>query len=155
MRCLEQSNPQKHFISLYLSLKNPETESKLEVTRDFGKGQTGNYGPMVTELLFRVMGKFRKQHNIADVINATQLSASKRFTWPILCYVYFRTIFRNKGTSLVVQWLEFCAPNAGGASSIPSGETKISHATKCGKKTPKHQHQMDKGDVIYIYKEYS
>lgn len=60
MRCLEQSNPQKHFISLYLSLKNPETESKLEVTRDFGKGQTGNYGPMVTELLFRVMGKFRK-----------------------------------------------------------------------------------------------
>ena len=128
MKYLEQSNPQKHFISLFLNLKNSETESKLEVTRDFGKGQTGNYGPMVTELLFRVMGKFWKQHNIVNVINATQLSASKWFTWPILCYIYFRMIFRNKGTSLVVQWLEFRAPKAGGTSSIPSGETKISHA---------------------------
>ena len=28
------------------------------------------------------------------------------------------------GTSLVVQWLRLCAPNAGGPGSIPSQETR-------------------------------
>ena len=38
------------------------------------------------------------------------------------------------GTSLAVQWLGICASNAGGASSIPGGGTKIPHATWCGQK---------------------
>ena len=32
------------------------------------------------------------------------------------------------GTSLAVQWLRFCASNAGGMGSIPGGGTKIPHA---------------------------
>ena len=34
----------------------------------------------------------------------------------------------HRGTSLVVRWLELCAPNAGGAGSIPGRGTKIPHA---------------------------
>ena len=32
------------------------------------------------------------------------------------------------GTSLAIQWLELCAPNAGGAGSTPGWETKIPYA---------------------------
>ena len=32
------------------------------------------------------------------------------------------------GTSLVVQWLRLCTPNAGGLGSIPGQRTKIPHA---------------------------
>ena len=40
----------------------------------------------------------------------------------------------NKGgTSLVVQWLRLCAPNAGGMGLTGLG-TKIPHATWCGQK---------------------
>jgi len=31
-------------------------------------------------------------------------------------------------TSLAVQWLRLCSPNAGGTGSIPDGGTKIPHA---------------------------
>ena len=37
------------------------------------------------------------------------------------------------GTSLVVQWLRLCAPNAGGMGLTGLG-TKIPHATWCGQK---------------------
>ena len=36
------------------------------------------------------------------------------------------------GTSLVVQWLRFCASEAGGIGSIPDQGTKIPHAGRCG-----------------------
>ena len=35
------------------------------------------------------------------------------------------------GTSLVVQWLRFCAPNAGGPSWFPGWRTKIRQASWC------------------------
>ena len=41
------------------------------------------------------------------------------------------------GTSLVVQWLRLCAPNAGGTGSIPGQGTEIPHAAECGQKTQK------------------
>ena len=41
------------------------------------------------------------------------------------------------GTSLVVQWLRLCAPNAGGVGSIPGKGTKIPHATQHGQKINK------------------
>ena len=41
---------------------------------------------------------------------------------------------RKQETSLVVQQLQLCAPNAGGPDSIPSQETKILPAKKIGKK---------------------
>ena len=39
------------------------------------------------------------------------------------------------GNSLVVQWLRFCASNAGGVGSIPGQETKIPHVARCGQNT--------------------
>ena len=38
------------------------------------------------------------------------------------------------GTSLVVQWLRFCAPNAGGPSWFPGWRTKILHASWCSQR---------------------
>ena len=38
------------------------------------------------------------------------------------------------GTSLMVQWLKFQAPNAGGMGLIPGQGTKIPHAARHGKK---------------------
>ena len=38
------------------------------------------------------------------------------------------------GTSLAVQWLSLCAPNAGGASWIPGLGTKIPHVAAKKKK---------------------
>ena len=40
-----------------------------------------------------------------------------------------RGLSSKVGTSLVVQWLRLCAPNAGGLGSIPGGGTKIPHTT--------------------------
>ena len=34
------------------------------------------------------------------------------------------------GTSLVVEWLRICLPNAGDTGLIPDGGTKIPHATE-------------------------
>ena len=36
---------------------------------------------------------------------------------------------RNIGTSMMVQWLRLCAPNAGGQGLIPHAATKSLHAT--------------------------
>ena len=41
------------------------------------------------------------------------------------------------GTSLAVQWLGLCAPNAGGTGSIPGRGTKIPHAAQCSLKKKK------------------
>ena len=38
------------------------------------------------------------------------------------------------GTSLAVQWLRLCTPNAGGTGSISGRGTKIPHATWRGQK---------------------
>lgn len=38
------------------------------------------------------------------------------------------------GASLEAQWLRLPASTAGGLGSIPGCETKIPHATQCGKK---------------------
>ena len=40
-----------------------------------------------------------------------------------------KSIYKNLGTSLAVQWLRLCASNAGGAGSIPGRGTRIPHAT--------------------------
>ena len=37
---------------------------------------------------------------------------------------YHSVLRRNEGTSLVVQWLRFCAPQAGGLGLIPGQETR-------------------------------
>ena len=42
-----------------------------------------------------------------------------------MCY----TSLLIPGTSLAIQWLRFCASNAGGMGSIPGQGTKIPHAT--------------------------
>ena len=39
---------------------------------------------------------------------------------------------RDRGTSLVVQWLRLCSPSAEGTGSIPGQGTTIPHATRCG-----------------------
>ena len=39
---------------------------------------------------------------------------------------------RDRGTSVVVQWLRLCTPSAEGTGSIPGQGTKIPHATGCG-----------------------
>ena len=41
------------------------------------------------------------------------------------------------GTSVVVQWLRFCLPNAGDADSIPGQESRIPHFTQ--PKTPRNK----------------
>ena len=41
--------------------------------------------------------------------------------------------WKTPGTSLVVQWLRFCASIAGGVGWIPVRETIILHASKCSK----------------------
>ena len=43
------------------------------------------------------------------------------------------------GTSLVVQWLRLCAPNAGGPGSVLGQGTKISHAECLGQKQTRHE----------------
>ena len=45
--------------------------------------------------------------------------------------VIWNLIFKKQtlGTSLAVQWLRLCTPNAGGMGSIPGQGTKIPHAT--------------------------
>ena len=48
-------------------------------------------------------------------------------------------IFPCLGTSLVVQWLRLCAPNAGGMGSIPGGGTDIPYAARHGQRKPKNQ----------------
>ena len=45
--------------------------------------------------------------------------------------------YQWRGTSLVVQWLRLCAPNAGGTGSIPGQGTKIPHATRHSPKEKK------------------
>ena len=37
-------------------------------------------------------------------------------------------------TSLVVQWLRLCTPNAGGTGLIPGQGTKVPHAAWCSQK---------------------
>ena len=48
----------------------------------------------------------------------------------------------------MVQQLRLCAPTAGGASSIPGGGTKISHAAQCGKT------QKPKKNMIFWKRQY-
>ena len=48
-----------------------------------------------------------------------------------------KTIKKDLGTSLAVQWLRHHASNAGGSGSNPGLGTKIPHAMQCGKKKKK------------------
>ena len=41
---------------------------------------------------------------------------------------------RDRGTSLLLQWLGLCVAHARGTGSIPSWGTKIPHAVRCSKK---------------------
>ena len=43
----------------------------------------------------------------------------------------------HSGTSLVVQWLRLCDPNAGSTGSIPGWGSKILHVLQCGQKKKK------------------
>ena len=60
------------------------------------------------------------------------------FLWPALIQEPTQSYFiRMKDeTSLVVQWLRLCAPNAGGMGQVQSsvGELKIPQATQCDQK---------------------
>ena len=55
-------------------------------------------------------------------------------------------IFKNRrgGTSLMVQWLQLHAPNAGGMGSIPGWGTKIPHATQHGQKKKRNKKEERK-----------
>ena len=55
---------------------------------------------------------------------------------------------RKEETSLVVQWLRPCAPNAGGPDSIPSQGTKILHAKKIGGKNKKEGETIMKLTIL-------
>ena len=48
------------------------------------------------------------------------------------------------GTSLAVQWLRLCAPNAGVEGSIPGPGTKILHAARCSQKKKKEKKKTTK-----------
>ena len=52
-----------------------------------------------------------------------------------------------KETSLVVQWLRFCASNAGGAGSSPGRGTKIPHAVQHGQKKKKKSNYTPEKNV--------
>ena len=45
--------------------------------------------------------------------------------------IYRNFLGENKGTSLVIQWLELGASTAGNPVSIPGWGTEISKATQC------------------------
>ena len=51
--------------------------------------------------------------------------------------LYVREIFKKRmpkvGTSLTIQWLRLCTPNAGGTGSIPSQGDEDSHMSTCYK----------------------
>ena len=49
-------------------------------------------------------------------------------------FFFFFLRFPALETSLVVQWLRFCAASAGGTGLIPGWGTKILHAARHGKK---------------------
>ena len=51
----------------------------------------------------------------------------------LICKMTVRTV-STSGTSLVVQWLRLCASTAEGVGSIPSGGTKIPHASQHGQR---------------------
>ena len=46
-------------------------------------------------------------------------------TPPVFCLSFFVLLCPSKGTSLVVQWLKLCIPNAGASGLILGQETKI------------------------------
>ena len=60
----------------------------------------------------------------------------------------------EEGTSLVVQWLRLCAPNAGGPGSIPGlGTRSLMHAaTKSPHAATKTQLSLNK-EIIILKKE--
>ena len=51
--------------------------------------------------------------------------------------------------SLVVQWLRFCASNAGGVGSIPGWETKIPHVARYGQKKIKRMTKANQAKVAF------
>ena len=56
---------------------------------------------------------------------------------------------RKKGISLVVQWLRFCASNAGGTGSIPGWRIDpTSHETKKKKKERKKERGKTSKSII-------
>ena len=44
--------------------------------------------------------------------------------------------------SLEVQWLRFCASNAGGMGLIPGQGTEVPHAAECGQKLKKKRKKV-------------
>lgn len=50
----------------------------------------------------------------------------------------------NVGTSLAVQWLRLCAPNAGDMGSIPGWRTKIPHYCTAWPKRKKKEREKKK-----------
>ena len=62
------------------------------------------------------------------------------------------------GTSLVAQWLRFCASTIGGVGLIPGQGTKIPHATWCGQKKKEkrkenvHTHTYTHNGILLSHK---
>ena len=54
-------------------------------------------------------------------------------------FIHFELVFvySSPGTCLVVHWLSLNASIAGNMGVTPGGETKIPHATQCGRKLKK------------------
>ena len=66
---------------------------------------------------------------------ASQKVTLTQYTCTQLVFFFFFFNKTNKtGTSLAVQWLRLCTPNAGGPGSIPRWGTKVLHATECSQK---------------------
>ena len=58
------------------------------------------------------------------------LSAYKSYIYTVKCAIELCLKSNMHGTSLVVQWVRLCAPNAGGSGSIPGPGTRSRvHAT--------------------------
>ena len=57
---------------------------------------------------------------------------------------------KERGTSLVVQWLRLCTYNAGCTGSVPDWGTKIPHASGHGQKKKKKKKKKKKEEELDI-----
>ena len=64
-----------------------------------------------------------------------------------VCVCVQNPVLRNQGTSLVVQWLRLCAPNAGGLGSIPGQENR-SHMLQLRPAAVKFKTKRKKSDGV-------
>ena len=98
------------------------------------------------------MSQFEKNHEQCDGL---KLQVIKRPYTALhvedhLTYTKLEILQNTKtyGTSLAVQWLRFCASNAGGMGSIPGRGTKIPHVADTAKKKKKYKDLVLRGTAL-------